>query len=92
MTATIGDIKNKLTGLIGEDIVITVEAGRRKTTVHEGTLAETYPAVFVVELDDCEDSYERVSFSYADVLTDTIEIDFPKKELVASVDEDAAEE
>ena len=88
MTATIGNIKDKLTGLIGEDIVITVEASRKKITTHEGRLTETYPAVFVVELDDNKDSYERVSYSYADVLTNTIEISFPDEELVASADEE----
>lgn len=80
MTATINNIKTKFEELIGEDIVITVEAGRRKTKTHEGVLAETYPAVFVVELDNNGDDelYERVSFSYADVLTSSIEVDFPE--------------
>lgn len=83
MTATINNIKTKFEELIGEDIVITVEAGRRKTKTHEGTLTETYPAVFVVELDNhsSEDLYERVSFSYADVLTNSIEVEFPSMEL-----------
>ena len=77
MTATIENIKERLTSLIGENIVITVEAGRRKTTTHEGVLTETYPSVFVVELDECEGSYERVSYNYIDVLTNSIEINFP---------------
>ena len=77
MTMTIDNIKDQFQDLVGENIVIPVEAGRRRTKTHEGKLTETYPAVFVVELNDCEDSYERVSFSYADVLTQSIEIDFP---------------
>lgn len=92
MTATIGNIKDKLTELIGEDIVITVEAGRKKTTTHVGRLTETYPAVFVVELNDCKDSYERVSYSYADVLTNSIEIDFPDEESAPTFDEELIEE
>lgn len=91
MTATIGNIKDKLTELIGEDIVITVEAGRKKTTTHVGRLTETYPAVFVVELNDCKDSYERVSYSYADVLTNSINIDFPDEELASTFNEDLEE-
>lgn len=92
MTATIESIKDRLTDLIGENIVITVEAGRRKTTTHEGKLTETYPAVFVVELDDYKDSYERVSYSYADVLTNAIEIDFPDQALVSSAEGEGTEE
>lgn len=79
MTTTINSIKETFEGLVGEKIIVTVDIGRGREIVHEGILTETYPALFVIELDDGEDSYERVSFSYADVLTDTIEIDFPDK-------------
>lgn len=92
MTATIENIKDKFTELVGEDIIITVEAGRRKTTTHEGKLAETYPSVFVVELDNYEDSYDRVSYSYADVLTKAIEVDFPDQTLVATIGDEDIEE
>ncbi len=80
MTTTISTIKSKFEDLVGEDIVITVEAGRRRTRTHEGTLSEAYSSVFIVELDneEEEDLYERVSFSYRDVLTNTIEVDFPE--------------
>lgn len=87
MTATIGSIKDLLGDLIGENVVITVDAGRRKTKVHEGILTETYPAVFVVELDDCEGSYERVSYSYTDVLTQSIDVEFPEADIELPLEE-----
>ena len=72
MTATINDIKGKFEDLVGED----------KTKTHAGVLTETYPAVFVVELNNGdEDLYERVSFNYADVLTESIEIEFPNADV-----------
>ena len=37
-------------------------------------LSETYRAVFVVELDQEENAFERVSYSYADILTEAVEI------------------
>ena len=92
MTATIENIKDNFTERIGENIVITVEIGRRKTTTHKGTLTETYPAVFVVELENCEDSYEHVSYSYADVLTNAIEVDFPNDTLIATTEDEKIEE
>ena len=92
MTATINSIKDTLAKLIGEDIIVTIDAGRRRTIVHEGRLTDTYPALFIIELDDDgEESYERVSFSYADVLTDSIEIEFPKKPEVLLVPEEEEE-
>lgn len=89
MTATINNIKDRFNELVGEDIVVTVEMGRSKTVTHEGVLTETYPAIFVVELDErSQGSYERVSYNYTDVLTDTIQIDFPN---VENVDEEETE-
>jgi len=91
MATTLEDIKEKFDDLVGERIIITVEAGRRKTKTHKGTLAETYPAVFMVELTDDENSYDRVSFSYADVLTDTIEIELPDSDVVIIEEEEEDE-
>lgn len=93
MTTTISNIKTRFEGLIGENIVITVEAGRRRTRTHEGTLSEAYPSVFIVELDNEEDDdlYERVSFSYRDVLTNTIEVDFPEFQIEENEELEAEE-
>lgn len=49
---------------------------RRKTIERSGILAETYPSVFVIQLDQDENSFERVSYSYADILTETVELTF----------------
>ncbi len=73
---TIMEIKKGLEERIGERLKIKANGGRRKTIVRSGVLSETYPSVFVVELDQDEHSYERVSYSYADVLTETVELKF----------------
>ena len=39
-------------------------------------LCGNYPAVFVIELDQDENAFERVSYSYADVLTETVQLTF----------------
>ena len=48
----------------------------KKTVEQSGVLAETYRSVFVVQLDQQEDALQRVSYSYADVLTETVELTF----------------
>src|SRR5699024_153800 len=70
------EIKQGLEGQIGQKLILTANGGRRKTVVRSGILAETYPSVFVVELDQEENAFERVSYSYADVLTETVELSF----------------
>ncbi len=68
------EIKKSLDGLIGERILLRANGGRRKTIERFGVLEETYPSVFVVKLDPSDGSFERVSYSYADVLTETVEL------------------
>lgn len=76
MPKTLADIKRSLDGQLGKRIFLKANGGRRKTIERSGILTETYPAVFVVELDQDEHSFERVSYSYADVLTETVELTF----------------
>jgi uncharacterized protein Veg len=68
------DIKKGLEGLIGERVLLRANGGRRKTVERFGFVEETYPSVFVVKLDPPDGSFERVSYSYADVLTETVEL------------------
>ncbi|MCF6411929.1 biofilm formation stimulator Veg [Pseudalkalibacillus salsuginis] len=81
MGKTIPDIKRVLEGQVGKRLTLKANGGRRKTIERSGTLEETYPAVFIVKLDQDTNAFERVSYSYADVLTETVELTF---------DEDAA--
>lgn len=76
MGKTLSEIKQALDGNLGKRLTLRANGGRRKTIERSGVLAETYPSVFVIELDQDENSFERVSYSYADVLTETVELTF----------------
>ncbi|MRH44999.1 ABC transporter permease [Aquibacillus halophilus] len=76
MAKTLVEIKQGLDVQIGKRLKLKANGGRRKTIERFGTLAETYPSVFIVELDQQENAFERVSYSYADVLTETVELNF----------------
>ena len=70
----LNEIKRSLDGFVGEKILLRANGGRRKTIERTGVLEETYPSVFVVKLDQAESSFKRVSYSYADILTETVEL------------------
>lgn len=76
MPTTLATIKKDLEGRIGSPIMLVAQTGRKRQTERRGVLTETYPSVFVVDLDPEENSFERVSYSYSDVLTRTVEIEF----------------
>jgi len=71
----LSDIKRDLDGMIGERIRLKANRGRRKVDEREGVLEQTYPYIFVVKIDDEPSGARRVSFSYADVLTETVELE-----------------
>ncbi|MGY3778641.1 Veg family protein [Isobaculum melis] len=76
MPATLASIKKHLDCQLGKKIMLTAQVGRKRKTERKGILRETYPAVFVVDLDQRENAFDRVSYSYADILTQAVEIQF----------------
>lgn len=68
------EIKRTLDDHIGQKILLKANGGRRKTVERVGVLEETYPSVFIVKLDQDQHAFKRVSYSYADILTESVEL------------------
>lgn len=85
MPTSLETIKSNLDQHLGENLTVVAQAGRKKVIRRRGKLSETFHSVFVVDLDQNENSFERVSYSYADLLTKSIDITFDS-------DADSAEE
>lgn len=68
------EIKRSLEAHIGQKIMLKANGGRRKTIERTGVLEEIYPSVFIVKLDQEQHSFKRVSYSYADILTESVEV------------------
>ena len=71
---TIFEIKRNLDAHVGHKVMLKANGGRRKTIERTGVLEETYPSVFIVKLDPAQDAVKRVSYSYADILTELVEV------------------
>ena len=68
----INEIRSKLNDYIGEEVIIKYNLGRNKYEKYQVTIKELYDNVFLVELD----TNEKKAFSYTDVITNTIKIDY----------------
>lgn len=68
------EIKRSLDEHVGRKIKLKANGGRRKTIERSGVLEETYPSVFIVKLDEEQHAFKRVSYSYADILTESVEV------------------
>ena len=67
----LSEIKQDLEPYVGTYIKVKADRGRKKVVERTGVLESTYPNLFVVRIN--EKSVERrVSFSYADILTETV--------------------
>lgn len=68
----IEEIKKELNNHLGKEVLIKHNLGRNKFEQYHVTIKELYDYVFLVELNGSE----KKSFSYSDVLTNTIKIDY----------------
>lgn len=67
-------IKENVESCIGKKVRLKANKGRKKTTIREGILEDAYPSIFVVKIDGGYNSVRRVSYSYSDILTETVEV------------------
>lgn len=68
-------VKKKLNNYIGKEATIKYSLGRNKYETYNVIIKELYNKVFVVE-----ENKNRLSFSYSDVITKTIKINFKEKD------------
>jgi uncharacterized protein Veg len=69
----ISEIKKDLESFVGSKIRLKANRGRNRIIEREGVLESIYPNIFVVKLNERKVD-RRVSYSYADVLTETVEL------------------
>lgn len=70
----IGRIRKDIEDCIGKKIVIRANKGRKKIVKKKGVIESVYPSLFVVRIVGTEDADRKVSYTYSDVLTRTVEI------------------
>ena len=75
---TLAIIKQDLDQLIGREVTLKANRGRKKSIERTGILEKTYPSHFLIRLGETYFN-RKLSFSYADILTKTVEITFGDK-------------
>jgi len=68
---TIEKIKENLSENLGNKVRVVFNIGRNKTEEFDATIKELYNFIFIVETEK-----ENKSFTYSDVLTNTVELHF----------------
>ena len=71
---TIANIKRNIEEHLGEKVTLKANGGRKKILINDGIIESTYPSIFVIRLES--DTQRTVTYSYSDVLTNTVQLDF----------------
>ena len=64
MPAALAEIKQQLDDHIGEPITLVTHESRHRTIEHEAVVRETFRSVFVLDLKQDGNEFDRASFSY----------------------------
>ena len=67
-------IRKELEGCVGKRIQLKANKGRKKTFVREGVIENAYPSIFTVKFENDFHSVRKISYSYTDILTHTVEV------------------
>ncbi|SFR62172.1 Veg family protein [Anaeromicropila populeti] len=71
----LSSVRRAVVNHVGSRVRIRSNRGRHKIDVAEGIICETYPSIFIIQLDeDLENNHRTLSFSYADVLTKEVQL------------------
>ena len=73
-----GDIRTVLEGMTGSSVCIRANMGRSKVLEYQGTIMQTHPAVFLVEVREKRNRTARASYKYVDVLTGSVKLSHPE--------------
>lgn len=68
-------IRKDLEDSVGKPVMVKADKGRRRIVTKQGILEETHPNIFVIKVPNGSEAYSRrVSYTYSDVLTSTVEV------------------
>ncbi|WP_374212455.1 Veg family protein [Tissierella sp. MB52-C2] len=67
-------IRKDIEKYIGKKVILRANKGRKRTVVRDGILEAAYPNLFVVRICNEYDSSRKVSYTYTDILTGTVEV------------------
>jgi uncharacterized protein Veg len=67
-------VRNDIQRIIGSKVKLETNKGRQKSVINRGIVSNVYPSIFTVQICEGLDASRKLSFSYTDVLTNTVEI------------------
>ncbi len=67
-------IRKEIENLIGTRVILRANKGRKRIVTRKGVIVSSHPSLFVVEVGNEFGGTRKVSYTYTDVLTGTVEV------------------
>lgn len=67
-------IRQHITKYIGTKVKLESNKRHNKSVINEGIIANVYPSIFTIELHEGKNPLRTVSYSYTDILTNSVEL------------------
>lgn len=77
---TLLEIRKYVEDCLGQKVQLKTNKGKRKVKIREGIIDDVFPSVFTVRIDEGLNTGQTLSFSYSDILTETVEITLCRNE------------
>jgi uncharacterized protein Veg len=71
---TLDGIKSNVMECLGKKVILRTNKGKRKVKVREGIIENVFPCIFTVRVDQGTEAERTISFSYSDILTESVEV------------------
>ncbi len=69
---SVARVKGLVEGCVGQKVKFKVKKGKSRSQINEGVIADTYPSVFTVHVEN-KGLIRVVSFNYIDIITSYVE-------------------
>jgi uncharacterized protein Veg len=75
---SVNRVRNELQQYMGCKVKLKANRGRKRMLEANGVLENMYPNVFTIRIDKANEMNQRISYSYTDLLTANVKLDFFK--------------
>jgi uncharacterized protein Veg len=72
--ATIMDIRREVENYLGRRVKLEAHKSKKKLYQKEGVIENAYPSIFTVRVQEDKRKEQKLSFSYSDLLTQSVKI------------------
>lgn len=81
LSRSLDKIRANVENYIGRKVKLRANKGRKKIVERDGIIESVYPSVFIVKINGGYNTSRRVSYSYSDILTETVQITVMDREI-----------